>query len=268
MPIFFPDNDKRKSRVIELGSDAQNYLFQAQSDYEQFETLLTTINNQIANTYEEAGLTAPPVTSVDIFKAADVDTGGIDKTVDVIKIIADIAGFVGTVKYLAPGATRALVATGVMAEDTAARVLAEFTIPLVDREVTITVGDVAGSIIGGIVGGVAIVGVDLAIDAIEGSIARDKLRKGINTVFPLRAGTRLSQLKARTLLDSLTAVRTTLDAIAGAGIPLTDELIQNLIKKDVQPSVDKSNAITADSVKQQLKASDQAANYWTNEDPS
>ncbi|MHC5739970.1 hypothetical protein [Nostoc sp.] len=56
---------------------------------------------------------------------------------------------------------------------------------------------------GGLVGGIAIVGLNIGIDAIEGSIARDKLREGINQTFPLRAGTKLSQEKAATLLDCI-----------------------------------------------------------------
>lgn len=266
MLIFFPDNDNRKTRVIQLGSDAQEYLYQAKEDYDTFEALLSTVNAQIAQVYQEAGLEPPGVTSVDILKASEVE--GASKIVDISKILADIAGFFGTVKYLIPGATKALVSTGAMAEETAARVLARFTIPLIDREVAITLGDIAGSIVGGVVGGIAIAGLDLGIDAIEGSIARDKLREGINQTFPLRAGTKLSLEKATTLLDSLRAVKTTLDAISGAGIPLTDQVIQNLVNKDVNPSVQKEQAITPATVAADLKKLDSDSHAWTNEDPS
>ena len=266
MSIFFPDNDKRKTRVIQLGSDAQEFLYQAKEDYDTFEALLSTVNAQIDSAYSEAGLEPPGVTSVDILKASKVK--GASKIVDVSKIIIDIAGFFGTVQYLVPGATKALVSTGVMAEETAARVLARFTIPLINREVAITLGDIAGSIVGGVVGGIAITGLDLGIDAIEGSIARDKLREGINQIFPLRAGTQLSQEKAATLLDSLRAVKTTLDAITGAGVPLTEQLIQNLINKDVKLSVQKEQAITPATVAADLKKLDSDSHAWTNEDPS
>ncbi len=266
MPIFFPDNENRKTRVIQLGSDAQEFLYQAKEDYETFEALLTTVNAQIAQVYKDAGLEPPGVTSVDILKASEVE--GASKVVDIAKILADIAGFIGTVKYLVPGATRALVSTGAMAEETAARVLARFTIPLIDREVAITLGDIAGSIVGGVVGGIAIAGLDLGIDAIEGNIARDKLREGINQTFPLRAGTKLSQEKAVTLLDSLRSVKTILDAISGVGIPLTDQVIQNLVKKDVNPSVQKEQGITAATVAADLKNLDSDSHAWTNEDPT
>jgi hypothetical protein len=130
MPIFFPDNDNRKKRVLELGSEAQNYLYQAQQDYNTFTSLLTTINTQIAQVYKDAGLTPPSLTPVDIFKAADVDDGSV--VVDISKILADIAGLIGTVKYLVPGATKALVSSGAMAASTAEKVIADFTIPLID----------------------------------------------------------------------------------------------------------------------------------------
>ena len=266
MPIFFPDNDNRKTRVIQLGSDAQEYLHQAKEDYDTFEALLSTVNAQIAQVYQDAGLEPPGVTSVDILKASEVE--GASKIVDISKILADIAGFFGTVKYLVPGATKALVSTGLMAEETAARVLARFTIPLIDREVAITLGDIAGTIVGGVVGGIAIVGVDLGIDAIEGSIARGKLREGINQTFLMRAGTKLSQKKAVTLLDSLRAVNTTLDVITGAGVLLTEQLTKNLISKDVNPSVQKEQAITPATVAADLKKLDNDSHAWANEDPS
>ena len=266
MPIFFPDNDNRKTRVIQLGSEAQDYLYQAQKDYEDFETLLTTVNVQIAQVYQEAGLQPPGVTKVDILKASEVE--GASKVVDIAKILADISGFAGTVKYLIPGATKALVSSGAMTVETAERVFVRFTIPLIDRQVAITLGDIAGSIVGGLVGGIAVVGLDLGIDAIEGSIARDKLREGINQTFPLRAATKLSQEKAATLLDSLRAVKTTLDAITGAGLDLTEKSIQNLINKDVNPSVQREQAITPATVAADLKKLDSNNKAWTNEDPS
>lgn len=265
MGIFYPDNDNRKARVIELGSEAQNYLHQGSEDYGTFQALLADVNKQISDVYKEAGLTPPSVTPVEIISASD--TGGEPLVADISKVLADIAGLVGTVKYLIPGATRALVDLGVMTEETAARVFTKFTIPLIDREVTVTIGDIAGSIVGGLVGGVAVAGIDLGIDAIEGSIARDKLRDGINQVFPLRAGTKLSQEKASTLLESLRAVKTTLDAISGAGIPLTDQLLENLIQKDVNPSIAKEQAITKTTVAADLKELDRSNKSWTNEDP-
>lgn len=266
MGIFFPDNDNRKARVLELGSEAQNFLYQATEDFNTFTALLATVNQQIADAYREAGLEPPKTTPVDILQSAQVP--GENYVVDVVEILADIGGFIGTVKYLTPGATRALVAVGAMSEETAAKVLTKFTLPIFDKEVTITIGDVAGSIIGGIVGGIAVAGLDLAIDAIEGSIARDKLREGINQVFPLRAGVRLSQDKAATLLESLRAVKTTLDAITGAGIPLTDTLIRNLINRDVNPSVAKEQAITNATVSSELRQLDVSNQSWTNEDPT
>jgi hypothetical protein len=266
MPIFFPDNDNRKARVLELGSEAQNFLYQATDDFNTFTALLSTVNSQIADAYREAGLEPPKTSPVDILKDAKVD--GENYVVDVAEILTDIAGFIGTVKYLAPGATKALVAVGAMSEETAAKVLTKFTIPLFDKEISITVGDVAGNIVGGIVGGIAVAGIDLAIDAIEGSIARDKLRDGINHIFPLRGGVKLSQEKAVTLLDSLRAVKTTLDAITGAGIPLTEQLIKNLINRDVSPSIQKEQAITVASVATDLLNLDKSNNSWTNEDPA
>jgi len=266
MPCFVPDNDNRKTRVVQLGAEAQEFLFEAQKDYAAFQDLLTVVNGQITNTYKEAGFKPPGTTSIDIVKATHVDDGSI--VVDVAKILADISGFVGTLKYLIPGAIRAMVSTGVLAETTAGRILANFTIPLIDREVTITLGDVAGSIIGGLASGIAIVGSDLAIDGIEGAIDRHKLRTAINQAFPLRAGTRLSQKKAATLLESLRAVKTTLDALSGSGVPPTESIIQKSITKDVAQAIVKCQSITATTVAAELRQLDVSNDSWTHEDPS
>jgi hypothetical protein len=150
----------------------------------------------------------------------------------------------------------------------AARILVEFTVPLIDAEIEITVGAVAGSVIGGLVGGVLIVGVDLGIDAIEGAIMREKLRDGIKQVFPLRAGIKLSQNKATTLLNSLNAVKTTLDAMSGAGVAVNEKIINELIRRDINPSIEIEQAITAGTVAAELKEMDRKNNSWTNEDPS
>jgi hypothetical protein len=227
------------------------------------------VNDGIAGLYRDAGLKPPGITTVDILKEAGVANLTSDSVVvDIADIIADLTGFVGTVKYLAPGATRALVYSGVLTEETAARVLVRFTVPVLGRDVAITAGDIAGNIVGGIVGGVAIAGIDLGIEAIEGAIAKQKLQDAIGGIFPMRTTVRISQLKAKELLDSLTAVKTTLDAISGAGIVLTDAIIRNLAKKDVEPSIARAKKITEISVLVGLHTLDLFRKSYTDDDPS
>ncbi|MFD2179640.1 hypothetical protein [Veronia pacifica] len=268
MSITYPDNEKRQTRLVELGTDAQDYLFQAQTDYDTFEELLGEVNQVIADVYREANLQAPSVRKVDIFKESGVADLSDDSTVlEVSEIVADIAGLVTTAKYLVPGATRALVATGIMAEDTAKNVLREFTLPIVGREVEITTGDIAGAIIGGMVGGIAIAGIDIGFQAIEGAEAKAKLTDAIDEIYPMRTSVRLSQKKAATLLDSLRAIKTSLDAIEGIGLEISDAVIQNLITKDAAPAIEKEQAITEDTILDELKTLDHSRHSYTTDDP-
>lgn len=122
---LFPDNDKRQARLIELSSDTQNFLNQLKNNYAEFTILSQEINAKIADLYTQHGLTVPDVTSFDILQASgaahDVSTG--DTAVGVTNILVDVASFLITVQYLAPGVTAMLVDSGIMAAETAATVL-------------------------------------------------------------------------------------------------------------------------------------------------
>ncbi|GAK41713.1 hypothetical protein PUW24_10830 [Paenibacillus urinalis] len=268
MPIFYPDNDNRKRRLIELATDTENFLYDATANYNDFKALCTQVNAQIVSVYQEAGLKQPDISQINVIKQADpsTDINTEETVVAIAEVIVDVAGFIGSVKYLAPAATKMLVRAGLMTEETAAKVLTKFTVPLIDREVEITAGDLAGSILGGIAGGVAVAGIDLGIDAIEGSIAKNKLRTGLHQIYPMRQTAKMSLDQTKELKNSIQSVKTTLDAITGAGIELNEQIITNLITKDVLPSVQKAQAITLDVVNAELSGLDTDRKSWTNED--
>ncbi|MHC2241657.1 hypothetical protein [Bradyrhizobium elkanii] len=266
MSLTFPDNDNRAARIRELAVQTQDDLHDAESDYKTFQAMVKATNPKIAAVYQGAGLTAPATTSIDILKLQNQAVDGASAPVEIVKILVDIAGFAGTLKYLAPGATRFLVSAGAMSAETAARVLVEFTIPVIGREVSITAGDIAGGILGGIVGGIAIAGIDIGIDGIEGRIARDKMQSAIHQLFPIRLSTRVVRERASKLVLSIQSVQTTMDAITDAGLPLTDKILQNLITKDVQPAILSEQQITPETVAAELAKLDRDSNSWTNED--
>ncbi|MBN3524538.1 hypothetical protein [Paenibacillus apiarius] len=268
MPIFYPDNEKRKVRLLELATDTQNFFYEATADYEDFKKLCEVVNKQIVAVYNEAGLKAPGIKQVDVIELAGItkDISSKDKNLEIAEILLDVASFAGTIKYFAPAATKLLVRSGVMAEETAARILASFTVPFIGKEVEITAGGLAGSLLSGILGGIAVGGIDLGLDAINGAKAKEKLRGGLHTLYPVRTSTRLSLDKSKGLLDSIRSVKTTLDAISGAGLPLTDAVIKNLIKKDVQPAVEADKNITKGTVTVELNKFDLSRTSWTAED--
>jgi hypothetical protein len=262
MSIFFPDNDNRRNRLIELSSDSQSFLSDAKNSYKEFTDLNAEVNAKIVAVYNKAGLTPPPVSNLDILQAQksvyDIQTG--DTVVEVSNIVLGIGGLVATISYFAPAATALLVDAGVLGAETASAVL----FSVLGAEVT--VGALAGGIIGGLVVGIIVVGIGLAIDAFEGYELRDELRKGIYHADQIRATIKFSLDKSKTLVDFLKSVKTTCDSLLQSSIPLTDQIIQNLIEKNAIPALKAIDSITKESVLSELQDLDRSRNSWTNED--
>jgi hypothetical protein len=262
MSIFFPDNDNRRNRLIQLSSNTQSFLNDAKKAYQEFTSLNTEVNVKIVAVYQKAGLTPPLVSPVDILEAQktvnNIATG--DTIVEVSNILLGVGGLVATISYFAPAATTLLVEAGALEAETASAVLfsalgAEFT-----------VGALAGGIVGGLVVGIVVVGIGLAIDAFEGYEFRDELRQGIYQTCQLRASTKFALDKSKTLVDYLQSVKTTCDSLLASSIELTDEIITNLIQKNAIPALKAIESITKNSIISELASLDQSWNSWTNED--
>ncbi|MBN3524539.1 hypothetical protein [Paenibacillus apiarius] len=262
MSIFFPDNEKRKNRLLELSADTQNFIAVSKQDYEQFKNLNAVINQKIAQLYANAGLTPPGITQLDILKAAgaaqEVNTA--DTAVEISTIFLDVAGMAATTLYLAPGVTSFLVGSGILEAETAATVLGTVF------GTEIAVGTIAGGLIGGLIAGAVIIGIGLAIDAIKGAILRGKLREGLHKLVHIRTKAKLHLDKAAKLVASLDSVNRTLDALLSSHIPLTDQVIRNLLTKDVVPAIEAANAITLSTVTIELNVLDLHRRSWTAED--
>jgi len=262
MPIFFPDNDKRRARLVELSADAQGFLTEAKTTYKQFLALNTQVNARIAAVYQKAGLARPSVSPIDILRAQKsvYDIATADTIVEVSNIVLGIGGLAATMIYFAPAATSWLVEAGVLEAETASAVL----FSALGTEAT--VGALAGGIAGGLVTGAVVLGIGLAIDAIEGGLLRDELRAGIRDTDPIRASTRYSLDKSRTAMELLQSVQTTCDTLLHSSIPLTDEIIQTLIEKDAVPALRNIESITRATVIAELRSLDDSRHSWTNED--
>ncbi|WDH83257.1 hypothetical protein [Paenibacillus urinalis] len=262
MSIFFPDNDKRQARLIELSSDTQNFLNQLKNNYAEFTLLNQEINAKIADLYTQHGLTVPDVTSFDILQASgaahDVSTG--DTAVGITNILVDVASFLITVQYLAPGVTAVLVDSGIMAAETAATVLGSVL------GVEIAVGTLAGGLIAGVIAAVVVVGIGLAIDAIEGAILRSKLRHGIHQMDQVRASLKLSLDKAIIVVESMKSIQRALDSLQQSNIEISDVVVRNIVQKTVEPALAQADAVTLQNVIAELKLLDQQRGSWTSED--
>jgi hypothetical protein len=267
--IFFPDNDKRQTRLIELGTDSQNFLYEATNIYEKFQQQCIETNQLILDTYNKADLSEPDTDSVDIFKDVADASAKIDKVhrlVTLSKIITGIADFTAAIKYLAPAATRFLVHNRVLTAEFAARVLISCSVPIVGREIRLTVGGLAEGIAAGVAGTIAIAATDLRIDAFEGSIVRDKLRRGIHDISQLRTIIKLALEKTKHISQSLNSIKISITALESAEIPITKDLIKDIVKNSILPEINKAEQITETTINIELNRFDNSRNSWTNED--
>lgn len=264
MGITFPDNAKRVDRVVELSTDAQNYLQESTASYEEFQSLLKHVNGQLKTVYGNAGLKLPEITSLDILKEADVDVQGADIVTEVSMIVLDIAGIAAEFKYFAPAMTRVLVQSGLMSEKVATKVLMRF-----GKGAVYTVSDLVGLLVSGVVSGAAIAGIDIGISAIEGALLRSQLRDSIDQLFPMRTALDVSRLKTAKLCDSLRSMKTTLDVLEFTPeIKVTDDLIRKLLQKDAAPALAEAKEITDASVDTALNDFDKKRHSYTKDDPS
>lgn len=269
MGITYPDNTKRQDRLVELATRTQSDLDDTELEFTEYKTLLLVVNSQITSLYKENGLKEPEISDQDIFKLAGVatDVQTDDTITQISTVIVDVAGLFGQVKYFAPAISKLMVKTGVMTAETAGKVLVRFSIPLVGKEIEITAGQIASNVVGGILGGILIVGIDIGIEAIEGAALKKKLVDAIHAIYPLRSSTHMSLLKVRELNNGLRAIKTTLDVLVGAGLALSEEVINSIIQKDAEPSIARANAITLEHVQEVLRADDAAHDAYTHEDP-
>ena len=161
--IFFPDNENRKIRLLELSKDTQYFMNQAQDAYKKFTSLNTEINQKIFQLYLNSGLKPPQVTNIDILKIAGAvqEAGKANTTIEVIKLIIDAGGMIA-LPFLTSGAINLMVGSGIMAAETAATALGT----VLGAEIII------GTIAGGILIGIVIISIDFLIDAITGDFAR------------------------------------------------------------------------------------------------
>ena len=215
------------------------------------------MNQQIADIFRGANLKPPTVSTLDILKEASAgDTGGVDTGIEIADILVTAIGQAGALKWLAPAATKALVASGAMPERVAGLVIKNIVVRGVNFN--LTVGGLTGGVIGIIGGGLGIAAVTIAIDAIHGSELKTELEDAIHNIYKLRTNVKLSLLKSRTLDDQLNTIKTTLSVIDSLhDFKITEASIAALIAKSAKPSIVKAQSYTAANVQKMLHEFDE-----------
>jgi len=260
MAIFHPDNDSRKQRLVELTSDAQNYLKDAKAAYQQFTSLNSQINAKLSDLYKRAGLGAPSTTSAEILKDAKaVGAAGVAATtVDVSDLVLKIGG-VAVTGYFAPAATATLVDVGIISEETAATAL---------LGTGVTIGTLGGAIGVGIIVGGIVVGIGAALDAYEGADLKVQLQQGIVKAFGARLSTRVSLDGSLGVVSALKSVNTALDSLsAELGAALTEDMIEKTIQQDATPAIQDLKNVGPNRAIAELRTLDGQRHSWTSEDP-
>lgn len=262
MSLFYPDNDKRHARLVEIATDCRLTLATAKDDFAHFKNLSASVNKKLAAIYAQAGLTAPQTTAVDVLHDQKVLHGiATDQSVtDLAKIVVDALGGLSTVTVFAPAATTALVEAGAITEEAAGAVM--FTV--VGAEVT--AGAMAGGLIAGLAVGAVVAAIGLALDAIEGAEERDELRQGIHRMFATRIKLTYAKERGAILCDTLQSVADACDGFATAGIDLTDENIEAMVRKAVVPDLSRLYKVDMASITRDLATHDKGRGSWTGED--
>jgi hypothetical protein len=259
MSIFFPDNDNRQARLAELTTDAGDYLQKAQAEYKNFADTIELINARIAALYQKIGATPPAQKEADILGAANVPMTAVIDKIKIAEPIIDVAGFMVTARYLAPGLVSRLMASGVISEELAASTF------VLTWGGEVSVGLLITGAATALVAGAVIAAIGLAVDLFEGAVLRDELQRGISKMCQIRGDIVLNWLRSKQLASDLGSLRIALDALQQEGV-LTEAMITTLIHTHVMPSIEAIEAINMDSARAELASLDQQRGSWTNED--
>jgi hypothetical protein len=251
MSIFFPDNEKRRARLIQLTTDTSAFLCESAELYRDFQRVLGELDEHIATAYRAAGLTPPGMSEVDVLAAARVPIDDKSAVISISKIVADVGVFVGSLAFLAPGA----LASGAVAGEAAATgLLAIFGMGAATG--------LAATLVPMLIAGVVAVSIGLVIDAIEGWELRNELRHGIASMAPMRVRSHDYLLRARVVVKSMTALRDSWQALADSG-SLTEQAVAKLTATAAEDLSTGLAAVPTDDLAQL----DRSRQSWVDEDP-
>ena len=258
---MFDDNPNREARLRELTSDTQSILAESKTSYADFLSVNQKLNTKLAQVFAQANLQPPALSDTDVLAgtalADDVDTTSAH--VQFADIVVDVAG-AAALTELAPAATLFLVDAEVLSAETAGTAIAA----------TLGVDITAGSLVGGIVGAVVVGGVSAvvtsALAVFTGDNQRIALKGGIATMRQYRERAALSRDRLRAVVEVENACVAACDAMLLLDDPdLKEAGIENLIRKQAQPALQKLAAIRRKSVVAELYRLDVGRGSWMRE---
>ena len=260
MSITFPDNDNRERRMNELASDTNTNITLGQ-DYaqtiqvrikelsEKSQALLTSIESPLAR----------KVTTVELHKIAWTVADVIAPTVFAkyaYKALSKASAQLflsNAARGVAQGAEVEIAELGAAGAE-----VAESEVAAASEELAIPLG---AKIVGGLV---VAAGIGIAVDAIDGRIARDRMRSKIREIVPIRIATKLNEMKLRTLKEEIMSLIDSIDLVGG--MDPTSATIDAFVARHKDKFEAELAALGDPEARAELAALDQQRGSWANED--
>ena len=274
MGLFYPDNDKRKERAISLATQGSDYLFEAASNYKDFKKQLIITNKAIKEQFDKVGLPTPKTTQLDFNNLKSLTDTSADKTtLEITDLVANVASFVATAKWLMPAMSRVFNGgTRFISEETAAKVLSYYINGEGESITVLTVGDLLGGVLGGVISGTVTAAFDLAIELWEEAEEKDKFIEAIHKAFYLRITTYRTAKKVEHLTTLLEEVNTSFASYFSTLEDLKDNKNNDIAEVESALGTIAADIITKGLEKEpdifaELKNIDKENNVYSTDDP-
>lgn len=249
--VFYPENSKISNRLSELVSDCQTLFADASVHKEEIETKLETCNKIIKEAYEKLSKTPPPLVSME---------ESIQWPVYVSEVLLDIFASTSAVSAIRWAIANNLVKTGKISAERLAELGINSALKVTLPKWLNVSRVVAES-------GVAIaimVAINMIVDAANGAIERDKLKKAVREAAITRLDAKVVDMFNRNLLKTLDAVIVSYNVFSSMSLPpeVFDKMIQELVLQ---------NKISEDSISRDVAIDwlidfDETRKSWINED--
>jgi len=241
MGLFFPDNDKRQTRVTELYTDCQTFITLLSNTNQSINTEIENLNAQFS----------------DIFKGNQSGDGPKLDRLDLGQgIITNIVSYISPfVAY--PVAKNALSRAAVSYLLTQGRIGEAALAPLVGLPTWFKWGARAGGIL-------AVIGISLAIDAIDGAVQKSNLVDAIQKLIQPRIQLQLNVLQTNLLENTLGKVSSVVSALQTLNEP--PEKIQEAVQNLYNTYIQNLNNLTEEKAKSILSSLDSNRSSFTDND--
>ena len=257
MSLTYPDNDNRENRMNQLVSDVNSSIIIQSNASKEVNSKITELSNLAKKMVKalEPDLEVP-VDNIKLYKISleitDIIVSALTFTIAynvLLKVAASL-----TLNAAASAAAENAGEEGIelVVEGVVEEAAEELAIPMTTK------------IIAGFGGAVVSAGIGVAIDAITGSIARDKLRDKIHEVVPIRVTQKVNELQITKLLEEVGSMLDAYQIMQKLGY--TKKQMEREIELTIEKFKPELKAITPDVAKQQLAMLDTKRGSWTNED--